>query len=514
VSGVGGVSGGNVTLIGTGNAWQETALSSLSSVYKIVLRRVAKLTQNTDIRNQGAFYPETHEDQFDSIAMGIQAHQNEIDRSFKLAEGVNPTSFDTKLPVSSAGVSIGNRYIMTNEDGDGLKLGPSLSAAGTGDVTGPVASVDNELALFSSTSGKVIKRAAGTGAVYVTSGVATQGTLPASMGGTGMTTFSPAVNNYAQNAQFRFWQRGQGVVNRSDTQYSADRFKVYSESGTVAVALSTAYQNSVSRSVHTGAFLNSHGSAQRFGVCQKLLSNDCRVLRGKTVTFTFVASTITSQVPTIRAGIVSWTGTADSITSDLISSWAATPTLVANAAFVNTPSDITLTNDLAEFSVTVTLGDTFNNLALMIWTPNQEAPNDTILLKDIRLTPTPNSVPFEYVSLSEDQDFFQCQYFYQKNYPLSITPGTIFVTGMLRFKAHTTTHLQQINTYRRMYGSGGTITYYNPASGASGTWRDTTAAADRTVTTSMLSSTFAVASVAATVDGNIVEGFWTIESEL
>jgi hypothetical protein len=198
----------------------------------------------------------------------------------------------------------------------------------------------------------------------------------------------------------------------------------------------------------------------------------------------------------------------------LISSWAATPTLVANAAFVNTPSDIAITNDLAEYSVTVTLGDTFNNLALMIWTPNQESTNDTIILKDIRLTPTPNSVPFEYVSLSEDQDFFQCQYFYQKNYPLSITPGTFFVTGMLRFKAHTTTHLQQINTYRRMYGSGGTITYYNPSSGASGTWRDTTAAADRTVTTSMLSSTYAVASVAATVDGNIVEGYWTIESEL
>lgn len=51
--------------------------------------------------------------------------------------------------------------------------------AGTGDVTGPASSVDSEIALFSSTTGKVIKRASTTGILKGTSGVlsaATSGT--------------------------------------------------------------------------------------------------------------------------------------------------------------------------------------------------------------------------------------------------------------------------------------------------------------------------------------------------
>lgn len=44
--------------------------------------------------------------------------------------------------------------------------------AGTGDVSGPASSVDSEIALFSSTTGKVIKRASLTGLVKATSGVA------------------------------------------------------------------------------------------------------------------------------------------------------------------------------------------------------------------------------------------------------------------------------------------------------------------------------------------------------
>lgn len=44
-------------------------------------------------------------------------------------------------------------------------------AGGSGDVTGPVASTDSEIALFSSTTGKIIKRATTTGVLKATSGV-------------------------------------------------------------------------------------------------------------------------------------------------------------------------------------------------------------------------------------------------------------------------------------------------------------------------------------------------------
>jgi hypothetical protein len=49
--------------------------------------------------------------------------------------------------------------------------GTFAAPAGTGDVVGPASSVDGEIALFDSTTGKLIKRASGTGFVKATSGV-------------------------------------------------------------------------------------------------------------------------------------------------------------------------------------------------------------------------------------------------------------------------------------------------------------------------------------------------------
>jgi hypothetical protein len=45
------------------------------------------------------------------------------------------------------------------------------TGVGSGDVTGPSSSVDGEIALFNSTTGKVIKRATGTGLVKIVAGV-------------------------------------------------------------------------------------------------------------------------------------------------------------------------------------------------------------------------------------------------------------------------------------------------------------------------------------------------------
>lgn len=73
---------------------------------------------------------------------------------------------------------------------------------GSGDVVGPASSVNNEIVLFSGTTGKLIKRATGTGVVKATSGVYSTGSisltsevtgvLPIANGGTNSST---ALNN-------------------------------------------------------------------------------------------------------------------------------------------------------------------------------------------------------------------------------------------------------------------------------------------------------------------------------
>ncbi len=54
---------------------------------------------------------------------------------------------------------------------DGVRWAPATLAAGSGDLTGPASSVDGEVALFNSTTGKVMKRATATGVAKLVSGV-------------------------------------------------------------------------------------------------------------------------------------------------------------------------------------------------------------------------------------------------------------------------------------------------------------------------------------------------------
>lgn len=61
VTGAGGYSGGNVIL-----------MTALTSGYQISISRELPVTQETDLRNQGKFFAEVHEDAFDKLTMLIQ----------------------------------------------------------------------------------------------------------------------------------------------------------------------------------------------------------------------------------------------------------------------------------------------------------------------------------------------------------------------------------------------------------------------------------------------------------
>ena len=100
-----------------------------------------------------------------------------------------------KLTQTSAGVlgldAAGDTVVIPA--GSGITIGGSplaISAsgvAGSGDVVGPAASVDSEIALFDSTTGKLLKRASGSGLVLGASGVASF------VDYTAPTTFTPTI---------------------------------------------------------------------------------------------------------------------------------------------------------------------------------------------------------------------------------------------------------------------------------------------------------------------------------
>ena len=97
VTGVGDASGGSVVLVDDGSDWID-ASGFLKSGYSLVIRRVVPLTHSFDIRNQGDFFPETHEDAFDYFIWVAQQQQDEIDRAVKFTEASETTGISMPEP--------------------------------------------------------------------------------------------------------------------------------------------------------------------------------------------------------------------------------------------------------------------------------------------------------------------------------------------------------------------------------------------------------------------------------
>lgn len=74
VSGAGSYNGGSITLVA----------GALPNGHTLTILRELDITQETDLRNQGSFFAETHEDVFDRHTMVMQQLQEQIDRSAKL----------------------------------------------------------------------------------------------------------------------------------------------------------------------------------------------------------------------------------------------------------------------------------------------------------------------------------------------------------------------------------------------------------------------------------------------
>ena len=68
VSGVGDDGGGTISLVNASQAWLDGS-GFLDTGFSLTIRRVVSIVQSTDIRNQGDFFPETHEDTFDQLTM-------------------------------------------------------------------------------------------------------------------------------------------------------------------------------------------------------------------------------------------------------------------------------------------------------------------------------------------------------------------------------------------------------------------------------------------------------------
>jgi hypothetical protein len=111
----------------------------------------------------------------------------------------------------------------------------------------------------------------------------------------------------------------------------------------------------------------------------------------------------------VRMGIIGWTGTADTVTRDFIASWngnGVNPTLVANAAFLDTPVNavipdvwqVTAGNRPVIYNTVSGVPSNLNNIIVFIWSNTVGlTAGDFLTICDVQLENNDSTTNFEYV---------------------------------------------------------------------------------------------------------------------
>ncbi len=294
-----------------------------------------------------------------------------------------------------------------------------------------------------------------------------------------MSSLTPRIDkidtNFLINGNFDFWQRigaSQLTVTANRT-YGADRWMLFP-----STASSNAAQMIRAVSTNTGSQYDMNFGPWSFNekcaVAQIIENANTVGLRGQTVTFNFkIKSGGTSNV---RAELLSWNGTANSVTAFNnavpYTNWT-TYTLASNFASLNST---TVSSNAAGYT-TVTISGTVptgcNNLICVIVYADNGGQQQYV--SQAQLTVGNLTIPeFTRAGRTIGNELILCQRYYEKSYDIDTAVPDITNNG-----------------YMTMYGKNGqyasgpiifsvtkraipTVTFYNPSTGVSGQARGLT----------------------------------------
>lgn len=191
----------------------------------------------------------------------------------------------------------------------------------------------------------------------------------------------------------------------TDADYGLDRWRVLSELGAQVQRISGNTQRYAAR------IIQSNVTSQKTGAIQYIEGRDCKHLRGETVTLS--GSLRCSTGVTVKAVVVQWNSTEDTITNDPIETWGATTTLVTNFTKAGGEKSITLAaNTWKDFSHTVTLNSSFNNLCVLLYVTSDLTQNATLDYEAIQLARGIYAQPFNPRTYSDE--LAVCQRYYER----------------------------------------------------------------------------------------------------
>jgi hypothetical protein len=209
---------------------------------------------------------------------------------------------------------------------------------------------------------------------------------------------------------------GDGVVNQrtyttvADDIYWCDRHYVLTQTATVTPTILADVANGLPNMMRLS---QSQATAQRMGNAQIVEARDSKRFRGKQVTLGGHLRCSSSQA--IRYAILEWTGTADTVTSDVVNNWT-NGTFTAGQFFLGASLTVaavgTITpaaNTVTPWSLTANISGSCNNLIVFMWTEGTAAQNVTLDMVWGLVQGDATAETWPYAPRSMQQELALCQ---------------------------------------------------------------------------------------------------------
>lgn len=212
------------------------------------------------------------------------------------------------------------------------------------------------------------------------------------------------------------------VTAPADDAYVHDRWYVLTQSNPITVGTQTNPENGQANCIR---LTQSNASAQRMGLAQIIESVNCIDLRALVLSLSGRLRCSSSQA--LRWAVLEWTGTANTVTSDVVNDWTST-TYTASNFFIASTAVVamgSLTPTANTWTpITETVGvptSSMNNLIVFVWTEGTAAQNVTLDIGLMQLEAGGVATPFERRTFAAEVAL--CQRYYEKSFALTAAPA-------------------------------------------------------------------------------------------
>lgn len=394
--------------------------------------------QGTGLPETGTFSPKSHENVFDKLTQMIQTIAGRMGGTAFNAgftEFMSRLSTNVKKWDAKTSIIADVKDPVANQDA-ATKAFVVSQITGSGNLPTPADPADDDKILVAS-GGAVTYQD-----FKIPSPVSAddERLLEATGVGEGGFTFADlGRRNFLINGGFTVAQRGTSftaasVPINSDDTYLLDRWNLLSD-GNDVVDVS---QDTTAANMPTGAYASLKSlvatANKKWGFLQVLEARDAAALIGGTVSLSF--DVIGSGISNVRAAVLAWDGTADSVTSDIVSAWAAAgtnPTFATNWTAENTAANLSVTGSVVRKKIEGISIDTSGakNIAIFIWVDDTDASvSDTLNISNVTLERSATAHAF--VPRTVQEELALCQRYYAKTFDQATAPiANAGTNGML-----------------------------------------------------------------------------------